>query len=215
MFAGMIVKIICELPAGALWSKIDGMNRNDRQNAPLLKKLGGHISTVHMHRALVRKHCFACGLYYQGLTHDLSKYSWPEFSASVRYYQGDRSPFSYEKTIRSYSSGWLHHKGKNRHHWEYWYDMIGGKWQPIEMPYEYVVEMVCDRIAACKTYQKEKYTQQSALLYYLEKPAKNYMHENTRKLLEYLLRLVAEKGEDEAFRMIRESIVNKHPLSPE
>ncbi len=191
------------------------MTNNKENRMTLSERLKGHVSTVRMHRKLVRQCCFACGLYYQGLTHDLSKYTPIEFLTSVRYYQGYRSPYVREKEVIGYSGAWLHHKGRSRHHWEYWYDMIGGKWVPVEMPYRYVVEMVCDRVAACRTYQKEKYTQESALQYYLKSPAKDYMHPQTRKLLEYLLRLIAEHGEEKAFAMIKKSIVENKPLQPE
>ena len=119
----------------------------------LLERLTGHLKTVHMHRSLVRKHCFACGLYLQGLTHDLSKYSPGELIPSIRYYQGYRSPYPYEKELKGYSMGWLHHKGRNLHHWEYWYDTFPDKgWVPVKMPDKYLVESICDRIAACKSY---------------------------------------------------------------
>ena len=62
-----------------------------------MQKIFGHLKTVHHHRKLVRKYCFECGLYYQGLTHDLSKYSPSELFESIKYYQGYRSPYSYEK----------------------------------------------------------------------------------------------------------------------
>lgn len=82
---------------------------------------------------------------------------------SIRYYQGYRSPYTKEKELYGYSLGWLHHKGYNKHHWEYWWDVIDGKWQAIQIPQQYVVESLCDRIAACKVYQKEQYTQASPL----------------------------------------------------
>ena len=182
------------------------MTEKIQEKKPFTERFAGHLKTVQMHRKLVRQCCFACGLYYQGLTHDLSKYSFSEFATSVKYFEGYRSPYMKEKEINGVSQAWLGHKGKNKHHWEYWYDMIGGKWVPVEMPYRYVVEMVCDRVAACKTYQKENYTQESALVYYLNRPAKDYMHPATRDLLEHMLRMIAELGEEEAFAQIRKSI---------
>ena len=82
----------------------------------------GHLKTVHRHRALVRKYCFRLGLYWQGLTHDLSKYSPTEFIPSFRYFQGDRSPNDMQRYKFGYSSSWMHHKGRNRHHFEFWTD---------------------------------------------------------------------------------------------
>ena len=81
-----------------------------------------HLKTVNRHRRLVRRYCFKLGLYWQGLTHDLSKYSPTEFWRSAKYYQGFRSPNDQERSETGVSLSWLHHKGRNRHHFEYWID---------------------------------------------------------------------------------------------
>ncbi len=176
---------------------------------PVFKRLYLHLQTVRKHRKEVRKNCFACGLYTQGLLHDLSKYSLQELIPSIRYFQGYRSPYAYEKQLYGFSYGWLHHKGKNKHHFEYWVDVIHGEWTPIEMPYRYIVESVCDRVAACKIYQKDAYTKESSLDYFLQGGAKNLMAPNTAKTFEELLRLIATVGEDEAFAYIKKTIKNK------
>jgi len=177
-----------------------------KSEKPWIEKFYLHLGTVNAHRFAVMQNCFKCGLYAQGLTHDLSKYSLVEFGVSVKYFQGDRSPYMKEKELFGHSLGWLHHKGRNLHHWEYWYDMIDGKWVPLEMPYRYVVEMVCDRVAACKIYQKDKYTQASALEYYLSRNDRLYMHPNTAALLQSILEDIAQKGEDAVFRELRENL---------
>ena len=56
-----------------------------------------HLKTINRHKWMVMKNCFRCGLYKQGLLHDLSKYSWTEFSVGARYFQGTRSPNDAEK----------------------------------------------------------------------------------------------------------------------
>ena len=120
-----------------------------------------HFSTITRHRNLVRKHCFQIGLYWQGLTHDLSKYSPEEFWTGVRYYQGNRSPNAAERETVGYSRAWLHHKGRNKHHYEYWIDISNHKEEGLvgnKMPLRYVAEMVCDRIAACEVYKGKAYT---------------------------------------------------------
>ena len=113
-----------------------------------------HFWTITKHRWKVRKHCFKVGLYWQGLMHDVSKYSWTEFCAGIRYFQGTRSPNSREREVNGYSLAWMHHKGRNKHHFEYWMDvgMTEQNWKVIgvKMPINYRVEMVMDRIAACK-----------------------------------------------------------------
>ena len=108
---------------------------------------GGHLKTVQRHRRLVRQYCFRLGLYWQGLTHDLSKFSPVEFWAGVKYFQGDRSPNDAQRRDNGYSASWMHHKGRNRHHFEYWtdYSMDGSGISGVEMPKKYVAEMFCDR----------------------------------------------------------------------
>lgn len=171
-----------------------------------LHRLFCHFKTINEHRFEVMKNCFKCGLYAQGLKHDLSKYSFSEFHESVKYFQGDRSPYMYEKEMFGFANGWMHHKGRNKHHWEYWYDMKDGIWQPLEMPYNYLVEMVCDRVAACKIYQKDKYTKESALNYYLTRNDKNYMHPKTKEALENILKDISLRGEDTVFQELKQNI---------
>lgn len=177
---------------------------------PFIVRFFKHLHTINTHRRIVRKNCFACGIYYQGITHDLSKYSPTEFWVSVKYFLGYRSPYMKEKALKGYSLGWLHHKGRNKHHWEYWYDMINGEWIPLQVPYRYVVEMVCDRVAACKVYQKEKYTQRSALEYFQTRNDKLYMHPKTAEELRKMLTEIAENGEAAAFAQFKENIKNKY-----
>lgn len=152
---------------------------------------------------MVTRLCFRMGLYKQGLKHDLSKYSWIEFSSGVKYFQGNRSPIDKEKEVRGYSLGWLHHKGHNMHHWEYWMDKKGDRIIFYECPKRIVKEMVCDRVAACKIYQKERYTDRSALEYLQRSTDQYMMHPNTAKLLKRYLTWIAEDGLDQAIRRIR------------
>jgi len=168
-----------------------------------------HLKTITYHKYLVMKGCFAVGLYWQGLLHDLSKYSPAEFLVGIKYYQGNRSPNNAEREATGYSSAWLHHKGRNRHHYEYWIDYcaeIAGKGMvPVPMPGRYVVEMFMDRIAASKVYNGSAYTDRDPLRYYERGAAKMtlFLHPDTRKRLEKLLRMLAEKGERETFAYIR------------
>ena len=126
----------------------------------LLHNFNGHLHTVNAHRRLVRKYCFKLGIYRQGLMHDLSKYSPSEFIPGVKYYQdGHRSPNNAQREDEGVSKAWLHHKGRNKHHFEYWidYDVDGSRTvlAGMKMPVKYVVEMFCDRIAASRIYNKE------------------------------------------------------------
>lgn len=172
----------------------------------------GHFSTITYHKWLVLQNCFRIGLYKQGITHDLSKYSPTEFWAGVKYFQGNRSPNDAQRQVEGYSAAWLHHKGRNRHHLEYWidYDPTGvGNMVGTQMPINFVAEMFCDRIAASKVYMKEAYTDASPWEYY-ERGKNHYiLHEKTRELLEYMLLLLKDKGEDEAFRIIKKEILKR------
>ena len=167
----------------------------------LLHNFNGHLHTVNSHRRLVRKYCFKLGIYRQGLMHDLSKYSPSEFIPGVKYYQdGHRSPNNAQREDEGVSKAWLHHKGRNKHHFEYWVDIKDGKFTPIEMPYKYVLESVCDRIAACITYEKDNYTKESALKYFTTRSDSFLMHENTSKLMLEILTRISIVGEKQALQ---------------
>ena len=170
-----------------------------------MNKFFGHLHTINKHRRLVRKHCFKCGLYFQGLTHDLSKYSPVEFFNGVKYFQGFRSPTMLERETIGYSKAWLHHKGRNKHHFEYWtdYNIQTKTIQPVKMPMNYVIEMFCDRVAASKIYMGDKYTDRSSLDYFLRAKGRMQIHPETSDELEFLLRMLDEKGEEETFKYIR------------
>lgn len=173
-----------------------------------------HFVTITAHRMRVLQGCFRVGLYRQGLTHDLSKYSPAEFWRGARYYQGTRSPNAQEREEKGYSEAWMHHKGRNRHHYEYWSDLNPNthRYEPVQMPRRYLAEMVMDRRAACMTYLGEKY-HPGAELEYLEKSKESaLMHPETQRELRYILTMLKEKGEDAAFRYIRESVLKGKPF---
>ena len=165
-------------------------------------------------RRLVRQGCFRMGLYWQGLTHDLSKYARVEFSTGVRYYQGTRSPNTAEREEKGWSEAWMHHKGRNRHHWEYWtdLDMKTKAYAPVPMPQKYLAEMVADRIAACKTYQGPAYTDASALAYFERSNEAHLMHADTIRELRFLLTMLKDQGEDETFRFMKRRLKSKTPF---
>lgn len=117
-----------------------------------------HWNKVRTHRKWVRRYCWGMGLYWQGLTHDLSKYSPTEFMESVRFYQGTSSPIDAAKRAKGYSDAWFHHKGRNKHHYEYWMDNFDLGGENIVMPYKYFAEMVCDYLAAGRAYMGKNFS---------------------------------------------------------
>ena len=171
-----------------------------------LKNVRRHFRTINSHRYLVFKHCCRCGLFWQGLFHDLSKYSPQEFWVGARYYQGDRSPNDAERRVSGASSAWMHHKGRNKHHFEYWNDInpASKRYEPVEMPVRYLIEMFCDRVAASKIYRGDAYVDRDPLDYFLRGMKNDRpIHPKTAKQLEKLLRMLAEQGEEKTFAYIR------------
>lgn len=169
-----------------------------------------HFCTITHHKILVMKGCFRVGLYRQGLMHDLSKYGWTEFRVGAKYYQGTRSPNNAEREKLGYSSAWLHHKGRNKHHYEYWNDVGPDKiLKGVKMPLKYVVEMMMDRIAASRVYKGDSYTDQCPLDYY--NLTKDYIliHPKTRALLEKLLKMLAKRGQAYTFKYIKKVLLPK------
>lgn len=165
-----------------------------------------HFFTITEHKLLVMKHCFMVGLYRQGLLHDLSKYSPEEFFTGVRYYQGDRSPNAAEREVCGFSRAWLHHKGRNKHHFEYWIDFPRDYKKGLvghPMPLRYVIEMVMDRMAASKVYKGADYTDGASWEYYNRTKEYIVIHPKTRALLEKLLIMLRDQGEEETFLYIR------------
>lgn len=170
------------------------------------KRLKGHFTTITTHKLEVQRLCFKCGLMKQGLLHDLSKYTPSEFSAGVRFYQGYRSPIDREKEVKGYSFGWLHHKGRNPHHWEFWTDRDRTTPTLIvyPMPFNYVLESVCDKIAASKIYGKEKYHDGYAYDFFLKGLDRKTMHEKTARQIGELLCYLKDNGEEKALAYYRE-----------
>ena len=175
-------------------------------------KWWGHLCTINHHKWLVMKHCFAVGLYKQGLLHDLSKYTPVEFMAGAKYFQGSRSPNEAERLEKGYSAAWLHHKGRNKHLLEYWIDYSPQedfRMAGMKMPVNYVAEMVCDRIAASKTYRRGAYTDADPYEYFLHSRDHYLIHPETRALLEELLLMLRNEGEQKTFAHIRRQVLGK------
>ena len=138
----------------------------------------------------------------------MSKYSPTEFIPGAKYYVGYRSPNEGERELNGYSLAWIHHKGRNKHHFEYWtdYNTKSKVVEPVAIPVKYVAEMFCDRVAAGKIYNGDKYTDQSPLEYFLRAKGRRVIHPDTSELLESLLTELSEKGEEYTFRHIKKLV---------
>lgn len=168
----------------------------------------GHFKTITHHRHQVISHCRKAGILWRGLMHDLSKYTPTEFFEGARFYVGDKSPNVGARIENGCSRAWLHHKGRNRHHFEYWtdYDPVSHEIRPVKMPAVFVAEMFCDRVAASKIYRGKAYNDRHPLEYFLSGKPTRFIHPETSDTLERLLRILADEGEDKAFAAVREML---------
>lgn len=167
------------------------------------QKTIGHLKTINQHKIKVTQLCFRCGLIKQGILHDLSKYSPVELKTGFHYYQGFRSPIDAQKEAEGYSFSWLHHKGRNPHHWEYWIDNGLEGIKPIPMKFKYVVEMFCDRVAASQIYLKENYCDDSPWKYYRDHQKHMFIAPQTERQILYLLGYLKQFGLDATIIQIR------------
>jgi hypothetical protein len=120
--------------------------------------------------------------------HDMSKLSPEEFFDSVKYWDGKRSPVLVAKERTGISMSWLHHRGRNKHHYEYWIDKLDQGGVPHKIPFKYVVEMVCDWLAACRTYEGQ--TEQifdKEYDWWCEKSKTAKIHNDTKALIHKML----------------------------
>ena len=156
-----------------------------------------HFKKICTHKYWVAKYCFKAGLYWQGLMHDMSKFSWTEFWESAKYYQGDSSPINACKADKGYSLAWQHHKGRNPHHYEYWTDRYDDGTVAIEMPYKYAAEMICDYIGAGKAYMGDKFTFAREYQWWIKKlTTVPKMHGNTKLFVTEVLLFLYEREMD-------------------
>lgn len=129
------------------------------QKTSYLYRFFGHLSTVLTHKWWVFYYACKVGIPWQGLWHDMSKFSPVEFFEGVKYYTGTSSPINACKAANGgLSKAWLHHSGRNKHHWEYWYDVTQHKANYI--PVKFIKEMLCDYLAAGRTYDKYSFSYQ-------------------------------------------------------
>ena len=163
-----------------------------------IKNIFKHFYKISTHRAWVKFYCFKLGLYWQGYTHDLSKYSPAEFWESVRYYQGTSSPIDASKKENGYSAAWFHHRGRNPHHHVYWADNFDSGVKPIRMPFKYVCEMICDWMAAGQAYMGVDFSYAKEYDWYRKRDM--FLHPHTKRLIDEIMNFILRFGDD-AFKI--------------
>ena len=165
----------------------------------MIKNIVGHFKTVCTHKWYVFQNCAAAGMPIRGILHDLSKFSPTEFMESVKYYQGTSSPIDASKKANGYSEAWMHHKGRNRHHYEFWQDNFDNGGHPVQMPYKDALELVCDYLGAGQAYEKDAFTYEGEYQWWLRKISKPIaMHPQTKLFVDMMLRRMAKDGSNNA-----------------
>lgn len=77
--------------------------------------------------------------------HDLSKDKSDEYLAYDAYFYGNNRSYN---VVRDFKYAWLKHIHRNPHHWQHW--ILNDDDEPregeniMDMPYNYIVEMICD-----------------------------------------------------------------------
>ena len=163
----------------------------------MLKKAFKHFLTITKHKIYVFKLSIKAGIPIRGFFHDFSKYSSTEFWESAKYYtDGKKSPITNCKQQQGYSKAWLHHKGRNKHHHEYWYDYETKDEVPV-IPYKYTVEMICDQLAAGMTYNGKDWEKDTQLKYWRNIENRRKINPQIANMLDEVYVQVSQKGIDE------------------
>lgn len=132
--------------------------------------------------------CFQEGLYWRGLTHDLSKFLPSEFFPYAKYFYGKEKT---EKIERDFDFAWLLHQKRNPHHWQYWIlREDDGKTKIFEMKKRYLMEMLFDWVGAGRAlgakYDETDRFKETRIWYY-NNMDKMKLHKNTRRQVNILL----------------------------
>ena len=163
-----------------------------------------HFKLITTHKAYVFKNCVKARLYWRGIKHDMSKYSPTEFFESVKFFTGIDSPINACKKAKGWSKAWMHHKGRNPHHYEYWIDNFDNGGTPLKMPYKDALEMICDYIAAGHAYQKKEFTYKGEYEWWKNKSkGKIAMHPDTKRFVDIMLKTMANEENNDCLRPIR------------
>ena len=168
------------------------------------QKLFKHFKLIIAHKHYVFLASIEAGIPFRGLVHDLSKFSIAEFFNSAKYYTGNRSPIDNEKDEKGYSYAWLHHRGRNPHHWEYWIDNLSSGGEALKIPIIYVKEMICDWIGAGKAYDFDNWNYDVPFKRFnrLYNSGKLKLHIDTYMFLFYVLQDYA-KGKEKLSKIMK------------
>jgi hypothetical protein len=170
-----------------------------------MRRYWSYLKYVLRHKWFVGVECFKEGLYWQGLVHDMSKFSHYEFIPYAKhFYNKDGS----KKDVRNetgfhdpnntgdeiFDFAWLLHQKRNKHHWQFWIlPKDDGDIRILEMPTNYVIEMVCDWVGTGKAQgfvspADDRYFETRK--WYDKNKDKMQLHEKTREQVENIIRFI-------------------------
>ena len=168
-----------------------------------MNKFFGHLKTVCKHKYWVWYYMSKCGHGWRGLWHDMSKFSPTEFWESVKYYSGTRSPIDACKEENGISMAWMHHKGRNPHHYEYWQDNFDKGGEAKEMPWKYKVEMICDYLGAARAYMGKNFSYAAELEWWnnkIKQPRRQHFND-----VAFVSRVLTQLAHEEKLNRTKES----------
>lgn len=149
-----------------------------------------YLKYIIRHKYYVMIECFKYGLYWRGLIHDISKFLPSEFFPYVKYFyineRFEKYKIEYNKIEddKKFNYAWLFHIKRNPHHWQHWVLLEDeGNIIPLDMPYKYIIEMICDWIGASKTQGYGNNIKE----WYKKNKDKMKLSIKTRSLVEYIV----------------------------
>jgi len=184
------------------------------QSMNLFERIVRHFLLVTKHKAFVFLYCCYAGYPWRGFMHDWSKYSPVEFIESVRFFNGRRSPVGLARELEGYSYAWLCHKGRNKHHFEFWSDVVDesgaaapnyGQFYPLPMPFPFALEMICDTISASRAYNGKKFSYKALFDWSRRRASVPLnMHPSTRRFFDAIYQEMRDEGNCKALRRAKE-----------
>jgi hypothetical protein len=119
----------------------------------------------------------------------------------VKYYSGTRSPIDACKEDVGVSNAWMHHKGRNRHHYEYWQDNFDNGGECLQMPLKDSIEMLCDYLGAGRAYMGKTFSYGAELSWWnlkCDKPLA--MHPVNKEFITRMLTALKDEPHSEIWR---------------
>jgi len=158
-----------------------------------------HLSYIITHKFWVLIYCFKHGLYLQGILHDLSRFTPIEFMVYAKTKVERNSTGYYNPSILKYA--WNHHAHHNKHHWQYWVTIgDNGTLDILNMPFKYVVEMICDWYGAGRAQHTNPTGDPQELLnFYMENGFKFIVTFETNELIKEVIAREIKSTRKETF----------------